>query len=265
MSNTAYPKGAEKILSGAIDFSTAPIKVALVSDAYTYSAAHEFLSSITGRVGIDQDLTNQSIVGGVFDGDDLDFGMLAPGSVIRAVVIYAATGNASTSPLLYHFDTVAGLPMSTNGGGLTVPWDDGPKKIARLGVPFYPLGATKQFCGAINLSTDTIKAALLPAGYVYSEAHEFLADVGEVIGTAQTLTAKSITGGVFAAANLDYGSVAAGSTVGSIALYKDTGNAASSPLLMHITDVTGFPMNTNGGGLQVQWSTGAAKIVKLTA
>lgn len=265
MSNTAYPKGAERILSGSINLSSATVKAALVASTYTYSAAHEYLSALGTLVGTAQTLTNQSVVGGVFDADDVDFGALAPGANIKAVVLYLDTGNAATSPLLYYFDTVYGLPMNTNGGGISVPWNTGPAKIARLGAPFYPLGATKMLTGAVNLMTDTIKAALLPSSYVPDAAHEFLSDLGTVIGTDQTLGTKAVTNGVFSAANLDYGAVAAGSTVGSVALYKDTGNPSTSPLLMQITDVTGFPMGTNGGGLQLQWSTGPAKIVKLTA
>jgi hypothetical protein len=129
MSNTAYPKGAERILSGPVNLSIATIKAALVASTYTYSAAHEYLSSLGALVGTAQTLTNQSVVGGVFDADDVDFGALAPGATIKAVVLYLDTGNAATSPLLYYFDTVYGLPMNTNGGGITVPWNNGPAKI----------------------------------------------------------------------------------------------------------------------------------------
>ena len=265
MANTAYPKGAERILSGAVNLVSAVIKAALVPSTYTYSASHEYLAVVGSRIGVDQTLANPTVVNGVFDADDVDFGAQAPGSTIKAVVLYVDTGNAATSPLLYHFDTVSGLPMSTNGGGITVPWNNGAAKIARLGAPFYPLGATKMLSGAINLANDSIKAVLVPTSYAASDAHEFLSDLGAVIGAAQTLDTKSVANGVFSAANLDYGTVATGSTVGSVVIYKDTGSAATSPLLMRITDVTGFPMSTNGGGLQVQWSTGASKIVKLTA
>lgn len=116
MSNTAYPKGAEKFLSGSINITGDTIKAALVPSTYTYSAAHEFLSAVGTRVGTDQALTGKSVAGGVFDAAAVEFGVLAPGNDVKAVVLYKDTGNPATSPLLFYMDSVQGLPMSTNGG-----------------------------------------------------------------------------------------------------------------------------------------------------
>ncbi|WP_043007326.1 hypothetical protein [Comamonas testosteroni] len=262
MSNTAYPKGAEKILSGAINFAAATIKVALVSDAYTYSAAHEFLSSVT-RVGTDQTLTGKSVTGGVFDAAAVEFGVLAPGSRVKAVVLYLDSGNPSTSPLLFFMDSVQGLPMDTNGGEVRVPWDTGPNKIAAVGLPFYPKGAQRLLNASLNLATDNLMVALLPSSYVYAAAHEFLSDVGATLGTAQALNGRTVTGGVFDADDLDFGNSVAAGTIGSAVIYKDTGLASASPLVMHIKDVSGFPLPASGGGLQLRWSDGAHKIVSL--
>ena len=122
MANKFYPKGAEKIMRAAINFDSDTIKAVIVSDAYTFSTAHEFLSDLGTRVGTDQTLTNKSVTGGVLDADDLDFGTLAPGNTVKAIVIYKDTGNATTSPLLFYIDTALGLPFSTNGGIVTIPW-----------------------------------------------------------------------------------------------------------------------------------------------
>ena len=144
-----------------------------------------------------------------------------------------------------------------------VPWDSGVKRIARISVPFFPKGAEKVLVGALSFSADVIKVVLLPDGYVVDPAHEFLADVGTTIGTAQALTTKSISGGVFSADDSNFDALAAGSTVGAALIFKDTGSAATSPLLMCITDVVGLPLATNGSGLALRWSRGAAKIVSL--
>lgn len=262
MSNTAYPKGAEKILSGAINLATGAIKAALVSEAYTYSAAHEFLSSVT-RVGTDQALTGKSITGGVFDAAAVEFGVLAPGSRIKALVLYLDTGNASTSPLLYFMDSVQGLPMDTSGGEVRVPWDSGPNKIAAVGLPFYPKAAQRLMGAALNLATDSLMVALLPSSYQYDAAHEFLGDVGATLGTAQPLNGRTVAGGVFDADDLDFGNSVAAGTIGSAVIYKDTGLASASPLVMHITNVSGFPLTLSGGGLQMRWPDGPHKIVSL--
>ncbi|MDR3066374.1 MAG: hypothetical protein LBV05_12845 [Comamonas sp.] len=68
---------------------------------------------------------------------------------------------------------------------------------------------------------------------------------------------------MFSADDSDFGQLAAGATVGSAVLYVDKGTAAASPLLMHIPDMVGLPLATNGGGVVVQWSRGAAKIISL--
>lgn len=267
MANTTYPKGAQKILGGAINFASDTIKACLVSSSYTFSTAHEFVSDLGTRIGTDQTLAGKSVTGGVFDADDLDFGPLAPGSTVKAVVLYKDTGNPSTSPLWLYLDSGpnVGLPFATNGGALTIPWNNDAKKIARLNLPVYPKGGEKMLSGAINFSADTIKAVGLPSSYDYNAAHEFLADVGTVIGTAQTMTSKSVTNGVFDAADVPLGALAGGGTLASILIYKDAGSAATSPVLLRITDVAGLPLVTNGAEVTVRWSDGASKIFSLNA
>lgn len=265
MANTSYPLGMQKLLGASIDFLDDTIKATLLPSTYTFSTAHEFVAALGTRIGTDQTLAGKSITGGVLDADDLDFGALAPGNTVKAMVVYKDTGNASTSPVLFYFDVVAGFPFATNGGALTVPWDDGIKKIARVGAPFYPLGAQKLLAGEINFSADTLKVVPLPSSYVYDAGHEFLDDIAAVIGTAQTLGSKSIAGGVFDAADPSFGAIASGSTIGSYLVYKDTGTAATSPLLLHLTEeqAVGLPLATNGFAVSHQWPNGSAKIFSL--
>lgn len=132
MANKFYPKGAEKVLKGAIKFDADTIAVGLVPNAYTFSDTHEFLSSLGTLVGTPQVLGNTSVTGGVFDADDPVFGAIAPGSTIKALAIFKDTGNASTSPLLCYLDEVTGFPFPTNGGEVAIPWSDGPAKILSL-------------------------------------------------------------------------------------------------------------------------------------
>ena len=129
----------------------------------------------------------------------------------------------------------------------------------------YPKGAEKLFSGAFNFSSDTLKVALLPSGYVYSATHEFLSDLGTRVGTDQVLADKSIAGGTFDAADSVFGAIAAGSTVAALVIYKDTGNASTSPLIALFDQVTGFPFATNGGEVTVPWSNSAAKIISLVS
>jgi hypothetical protein len=132
MANTFYPKGAQKILGAQINFATDAITVALVSDSYTYSAAHEFLSEVGTLVGTPVALTGKATTGGVFDAADPSFGALAPGNTVKALALFKDTGNPTTSPLIAYLDEVTGLPFATNGGEVSVPWSNGPYKILSL-------------------------------------------------------------------------------------------------------------------------------------
>lgn len=132
MANKFYRKGAEKMLRAAINYDSDTIKAVIVSDAYTFSDSHEFLTDLGTVVGTAQTLTTKSTTGGVFDAADLDFGAIAPGPVCKALVLYKDTGSAATSPLLEYADEVTGFPMTANGGGITVPISNGPYKIFSL-------------------------------------------------------------------------------------------------------------------------------------
>lgn len=132
MSNTLYPKGAQKMLTGSIAFLADTIKVVWVPSGYTYSTGHEFLSDLGSTVGTAQTLANKSVTGGVFDADDVDFGAIASGSTLKAAVLYKDTGVAGTSPLLAYLDEITGLPMATNGASIEIPWNNGAGKIISL-------------------------------------------------------------------------------------------------------------------------------------
>lgn len=134
MSNSLYTKGKEKILSAAVNFATDTIKVALVKNTYAQNlSTDEFLSGIAAHVvGTDQALANKSVTLGAFDGDDATWTAVAAGPTLKCVVIYKDTGVAATSPLIAYIDTITGFPMATNGGDITVQWDDGAYKIFSL-------------------------------------------------------------------------------------------------------------------------------------
>lgn len=120
----------------------------------------------------------------------------------------------------------------------------------------YP-SARAAFLGAsINMSTDTIKVALVDlADYAYSDAHDFYDDVSvAVVGTPQTLGSKTLTGGAFDAADVTFPTVS-GDPCEALVIYKDTGTPATSALIAFIdTGVTGLPVTPNGGNIPVTWN-----------
>ena len=126
----------------------------------------------------------------------------------------------------------------------------------------YAKGKEKILSGGINLPADTVKVALVSSAYAPNPtADEFLSAIAaNVLNTAQTLGTKSVAGGAFDASDVTFTAVAAGSTVAGVAIYKDTGVAGTSPLIAWIDEITGFPLATNGGDVQIVWDNGAYKI-----
>ncbi len=119
----------------------------------------------------------------------------------------------------------------------------------------YP-SALKAFLDAdIDLLADTIKVALLTAGYSYSPAHDFFDDCEAYdVGTAETLGTKSTTGGVFDAANPTWAGLT-GSQVTQLVIYKDTGTASTSPLICFMdTFASGMPYTPNGADFTMTWN-----------
>ena len=126
MANAIYPLYKQALLDGAsnIDVNDGTVKVALVdTGTYTYSAAHDFLDDLSGVVGTAQAIANTTVTNGLFDGDDVTFTAVS-GATAEALVIYIDTGVAGTSRLVAYINTgVTGLPVTPNGGDITVTWN----------------------------------------------------------------------------------------------------------------------------------------------
>ncbi len=126
MANAIYPLYKQALLDGAsnIDVNDGTVKVALVdTGTYTYSAAHQFLSDLSGVVGTAGTIGSTTVTNGLFDGADVTFTAVS-GATVEALVIYIDTGVAGTSRLVAYLDTgVTGLPVTPNGGDITVTWN----------------------------------------------------------------------------------------------------------------------------------------------
>ena len=121
----------------------------------------------------------------------------------------------------------------------------------------YPLGATGIMTGDIDLDDDTIGIAAVGPGYSYDPAHEVLSDLTDILGTPQDLTGTDVlTDGVFVAESMTYPGITAMETVRGLVLFKQTGSAGSSSLIVHISEYDdGTPINWpgTGGGMPILW------------
>ena len=127
---------------------------------------------------------------------------------------------------------------------------------------------------AINLSSDTnIKVALVNItgstnAYTYSSSHQYFSSVSTnsaaIVSTNYaTLTAKTVTNGVFDADDVTFTGVSGTNVIGALVIYKDTGTAASSPLIAFLDSGTGLSITPNGGSVTVSWDSGANRIFAL--
>ncbi len=135
MADALYGLGRQKILEGSINMLTDDIKTVLV-DTATYSVSidvDEFLDDIGAgeRVATSGNMSSKTSTLGVFDAADITFSSVT-GDVSEALVIYKDTGVASTSPLLAYIDGATGLPVTPNGGDITITWDSGANKVFKL-------------------------------------------------------------------------------------------------------------------------------------
>ena len=135
MANALYGKGRNYFLSGSIDWINDTITAVLVDTGFPYTVsidADEFLSDIPAGARIaTQAMAGMSAALGVADANDTVFSAVT-GATVEAVVIYKDTGAAATSNLIAYIDTATGLPVTPNGGNITVQWDSGANKIFKL-------------------------------------------------------------------------------------------------------------------------------------
>lgn len=134
MASSWYPLGKVKVLNGDTDLLTDNIKALLVSDAYAYNAAHEFVADVvaselagTGYAGGFGGAGRKALAGKAvalvgalasFDADDLTWAGLDAGTVGGIIVFREATSDAD-SPLIAFLDPA---DLVSNGGNVVAAW-----------------------------------------------------------------------------------------------------------------------------------------------
>ena len=128
MANAIYPKYKQAAMSNGAnhDLIGGNVKVVLVDLAdYSYSAAHEFLSSVPAgaRVATSPNLASKTATDGAFDSANPTFSTVT-GDQSEALIIYIDTGVEATSRLVAFQDTgVTGLPVTPSGGDIIIEVD----------------------------------------------------------------------------------------------------------------------------------------------
>ena len=141
MANSMYDYGRELYLAGSTSWALGTVRMCFVSTAvYTFSAGHTALAqTAAGLVGTASSaFAGKTVSTGVADSNDITIQAVPTtgGSVVGAIILYhdnypAAVGGGT--PLIAYIDTAAsGLPITPNGGDITVSWSNGSNKIFKL-------------------------------------------------------------------------------------------------------------------------------------
>jgi hypothetical protein len=140
--NALYDEGRAGFLTAESDWDTATIKLVLV-DSADYSvnlATHKFLSSVPSgaRVATSGALASKTSTAGVADAADVTLSAVTgdPSEAIIIVQSSAVGGGADVADtaqrLIGYIDTATGLPVTPNGGDITVQFDSGANRIFKL-------------------------------------------------------------------------------------------------------------------------------------
>lgn len=216
MANKWYPKALEAQLSRPANSSivSGTVKLVLLTSAYTYDPAHEFLTSLTGVVGTAVTVTSKTYTDGAFGFSVPDYpGTGLAGQTASQAVVYLDTGTPATSRLLLHIDSAPNLPLQfleSNPGSPTGNAED-----QAITVPPVPIAITggvgvdnhffPAFAEALltrpagsDLSTLSLMVVFVTSAYTYDPDHEFLSDVpsGQRTGTPQEVANLTFAGGI---------------------------------------------------------------------
>lgn len=131
---------------------------------------------------------------------------------------------------------------------------------------WYGKGRQKFGEAGINWTADNIKAVLVDvADYAVAiDTHEFLSDIPSIarVATSPNMGSKTNILGVFDVGDFAF-ALASGDPSEAIVWYKDTGSAATSPLILYIDTSPNLPVTPNGGDINVIPDNGANKLAKL--
>lgn len=128
MANSMYGLGRESFLEAQIEALTDTLALAMFTTAYTPNlTTDQFYSTpiaSSGLVGAKVSLTSVTGLLGTLSAANLTFTSVS-GSTASYLVLFKDTGTNSTSRLIGLIDTATGLPVTPNGGNITVAWASG--------------------------------------------------------------------------------------------------------------------------------------------
>lgn len=111
----------------------------------------------------------------------------------------------------------------------------------------------------INWLTDEIRCVLVDTAlYTFSALHSMLSDIpaGARVATSSAFTSKTVSGASGGWCDADDITFTAltGASIEALVIYKNTGVASTSPLLVYFDTITGLPFTPSGTDFVVRWA-----------
>lgn len=132
MANALFEAYRTSVLSAPVNLSSATIKAMFVdhADDTPNTATDDFINDIASAARVPAlasaptlgTKTLGTVATGVFDAADTVFTSLT-GDQSESLILFEDSGVEGTSDLLAYWDTATGLPLTPNGGDVTVQWN----------------------------------------------------------------------------------------------------------------------------------------------
>lgn len=135
MANALFDSGREGFLDGSIDWDTDNIILDLIDEADDVIDLALDVDradrATAARVATTGNLGSKTVTAGTADAADPTFSSVS-GDVSESLDIAQNTGTLANDRLIGNIDTATGLPVTPNGGDITVTFDNGSNRIFTL-------------------------------------------------------------------------------------------------------------------------------------
>jgi hypothetical protein len=135
MANALFDSYRSQCLTADVDLDDA-IKLVLVDHSVDTPnpTTDSFLSDILAgaRVATSGAFTGKTFTAGVFDANDVTLTSVIGASAESIDIFDDTPATEATKDLIAFIDTATGLPVTPNGGDITIQWDNGANKIFKL-------------------------------------------------------------------------------------------------------------------------------------
>lgn len=135
MANALFDSYRSQCLTADVDLDDA-IKLILVDHGVDTPnpTTDDFLDDILAgaRIATSGAFTGKTFTAGVFDANDVTLTSVSGNSAESIVIFNDTPATEATKDLIAFIDTATGLPVTPNGGDITVQWDNGANKIFKL-------------------------------------------------------------------------------------------------------------------------------------